>query len=752
MKLFIAEKPSLARAIAAGIGVGKNCDGYISLNGGNEIVTWCYGHILENFSPDEYAEKYKKWCLEDLPIIPEKWKLKIKSDAAKQFKIIRDLVSKSTTIVNAGDPDREGQLLVDEVLDFIENKKPVQRILLNALDERSVKESLANLRDNEDFQGLKNAALGRSRADWLVGMNLSRAYTILSRQAGYEGISVGRVMTPTMALVVRRDEEIVKFKPVTHYAVKVLFANKFGEIPATWQMSEKVPNLDSEGRLLDLKVAQEFLQKFNLLSARQGKIISVEEKKKSEPQRLPYSLSTLQIEAGKKYGYSPQIVLDTMQALYEKKLTTYPRSDCEYLPENQFADSSEILEHLKTLPNEEFVELVKNADVSIKSRAWNDKKISAHHAIIPTRIKADFKNMNEVEKNLYLLVARAYLAQFYPKHEYKATKVTISYADEKFVGKGKNVTQVGWKAIYKNFAPKDESEETESVLPPVHEGELVKYISGNIAEKTTKPPKKFTPSTLLQAMKEIYKFVKNDSLKGELKECSGIGTEATRAGIIEKLQSAGFLKLAGKYFEPTEKAKIAVKILPDEIIYPDTTAVWEKHLEEIATGKGSLEKFYQGQVQDLSELLTNAKKIEITPSESQVTCPICGKAMMRRKSKNSYFWGCSGYPECKSTARDINGKADFTKFERKTAQCPKCKGTMTQFKSKFSQEKYWHCGNKDCALTLSDHNDAPVKIICPSCQTGYFVKRTSKKGIFWSCSNYPQCNETRKDKSGVPEL
>ena len=667
MKLYIAEKPSLARAIAAGIGDGKNCDGYISLNGGREIVTWCFGHILENFSPDEYAEKYKHWRMEDLPIVPDIWKLKVKTDAAKQFKIVRDLVSKATTIVNAGDPDREGQLLVDEVLDFVGNKKPVQRILLNALDEKSVKESLSNLRDNKEFQGLKNAALGRSRADWLVGMNLSRAYTILSRQAGYETISVGRVMTPTMALVVRRDEEISKFKPVTHYAVKVIFENELGKIPTTWQMSDKVPNLDSEGRLLDLKIAEKFLDKFNAVSATQGEIIRVEEKNKSELQRLSYSLSTLQIEGGKKYGYSPQTVLDTMQSLYEKKLTTYPRSDCEYLPENQFADSAEILGYLKTLPNEEFSELIRNADVSIKSRAWNDKKISSHHAIIPTRIKADFANLNEVEKNLYLMVARAYLAQFYPVHEYKSTKVTIYYADEKFVGKGKNVIQLGWKALYKNFE-REESEETESVLPPVNEGETVKYVSGNVVEKVTKPPKKFTPSTLLQVMKEIFKYVKNDKLKAELKECSGIGTEATRAGIIEKLQTAGFLKLAGKFFEPTEKSKMAVKILPEELIYPDTTAIWEKTLEEIATGKGSLEKFYQSQLKDLNELLTKAKKIEIKPSASQVICPSCGKAMVRRKGKNGYFWGCSGYPECKSTARDINGKAEFTKTSQK-AKC-----------------------------------------------------------------------------------
>ena len=396
-----------------------------------------------------------------------------------------------------------------------------------------------------------------------------------------------------------------------------------------------------------IKNSRKIFAKFKSTSATQGKIISVEEKNKSELQRLPYSLSTLQIEGGKKYGYSPQTILDTIQALYEKKLTTYPRSDCEYLPENQFTDVAEILEHLKSLPNEEFAELVKNADPSIHSRTWNDKKISAHHAIIPTRIRADFANLNEVEKNLYLLVARAYLVQFYTVHEYKSTKVVISYADEKFVGKGKNITQLGWKALYKNFE-REEFEEKESVLPQVNEGESVKYVSGNVVEKVTKPPKKFTPSTLLQAMKEIYKYVKNDKLKSELKECSGIGTEATRAGIIEKLQTAGFFKLSGKCFEPTEKSKMAVKILPEELTYPDTTAIWEKNLEEIAPGKGSLEKFYQLQLKDLNELLMSAKKNR-------------NKAVV----KSSHL---SELRKSYDTARGINGKADFIKSVQK-AKC-----------------------------------------------------------------------------------
>ena len=276
--------------------------------------------------------------------------------------------------------------------------------------------------------------------------------------------------------------------------------------------NERAAELSKRYRITATDNAENFLEKFNSESKNFGKIISVEERNKMESQRLPYSLSTLQIEAGKKFGYSPQIVLDIMQNLYEKKLTTYPRSDCEYLPENQFGDAKEILENLKTFPN--LIDFVRKADISIKSRAWNDKKISAHHAIIPTRVKADFENLNEIEKNLYVMVSQAYLAQFYPPHEYKSTKIIISYADEKFVGKGKNITKLGWKSIYKNSL---QDEETEINLPQVRENEQVKYISGKILYKTTKPPTKFTPSTLLQAMKEIYKFVKNDSLSKNFK-------------------------------------------------------------------------------------------------------------------------------------------------------------------------------------------------------------------------------------------
>ena len=383
--------------------------------------------------------------------MPQVWKLKTGKDCAKQFKIIKELVAKADEIVHAGDPDREGQLLVDEVLEQVGNRKPVKRILLNALDEKSVAEALHDLRDNKDFSGLKNSALGRSRADWLVGMNLTRAYTDKARKAGYDSVlKVGRVKTPTMALIVRRETEIQNFKPVNYFTVQATFHSNLGNIPAAWQMPEDLTGLDSDGRLVDRAVADNLLKKFaDLPKETQGRISSVRETKKQDGQRLPYSLSVLQIEAGRLYGYSPQDVLKTMQALYEQKLTSYPRSDCDYLPENQLMEAEKILSHLGEIEGDIGV-WAKNADASIRSRAWNDKKMSAHHAIIPTRIKADLSALTDMQKQLYFLVAKAYIAQFYPVHIYLATQIEIEFAGEKFVATGRTVTEPGWKSLYQD--------------------------------------------------------------------------------------------------------------------------------------------------------------------------------------------------------------------------------------------------------------------------------------------------------------
>ena len=654
-RLFIAEKPSMGRAIAQGLEAlgnkSRSADGCIHI--GSDTVTWLFGHILEQYSPDEYDEKYKRWHIEDLPIVPSVWKLKVKPDAKKQYKIVSALAKEADEIVHAGDPDREGQLLVDELLAHIGvlKTKPVKRILLNALDVKSVQEALKHIRPNDEFVGLRNSALARSRADWLIGMNLSRIYTILARSAGYDSVvNVGRVKTPTMGLVVRREIEIRTFKPVTFFTPQVEFRHANGSFRAKWKAQEQ-DGVDEEGRILKKDLAEEILTASSVPPA---KIESVEQKKGTSPQRLPYSLSALQIDAGKIFGYSPQEVLDTQQALYEKKLTSYPRSDCDYLPENQLGDAAAILKNLAAADSslERFIE---KADLSIKSRAWNDKKISAHHAIVPTTVETKLSDLNEKEKKLYMLIAKSYIAQFYPAQEFLSTKVELSAGGEMFTASGKVILQQGWKSLYQNDA-KDDEEEQQS-LPDMQQGDSVEFAGGKIVEGVTKPPARFTPATLLKAMKEIHKYVHDKELAASLKECSGIGTEATRAGMIDELEKRGFIKKAGKNFVPTEIASSMCRILPESLIYPDLTARWEDALDKIGKKEMSLADFGAQQKRFLDELLAGAKEAKIPPPRNLPLCPACKKPLRRRKSKKgTWFWSCSGYPDCTKAFADERGK------------------------------------------------------------------------------------------------
>ena len=658
-RLFIAEKPSMGRAIAQGLEAlgnkSRSADGCIHV--GSDTVTWLFGHILEQYSPDEYDEKYKRWHIEDLPIVPSVWKLKVKSDAKKQYKIVSALAKEADEIIHAGDPDREGQLLVDELLAHIGvlKTKPVKRILLNALDVKSVQEALKHIRPNDEFVGLRNSALARSRADWLIGMNLSRIYTILARSAGYDSVvNVGRVKTPTMGLVVRREIEIRTFKPVTFFTPRVEFRHANGSFRAKWKAQEQ-DGVDEEGRILKKDLAEEILTASSVPPA---KIESVEQKKGTSPQRLPYSLSALQIDAGKIFGYSPQEVLDTQQALYEKKLTSYPRSDCDYLPENQLGDAAAILKNLAAADSS-LERFIKKADLSIKSRAWNDKKISAHHAIVPTTVETKLSDLSEKEKKLYMLIAKSYIAQFYPAQEFLSTKVELSARGEMFTASGKVILQQGWKSLYQNDAKKDdvENEEEQQSLPDMQQGDSVEFAGGKIVEGVTKPPTRFTPATLLKAMKEIHKYVHDKELAASLKECSGIGTEATRAGMIDELEKRGFIKKAGKNFVPTEIASSMCRILPESLIYPDLTARWEDALDKIGKKEMSLADFGAQQKRFLDELLAGAKEAKIPPPRNLPLCPACKKPLRRRKSKKgTWFWSCSGYPDCTKAFADERGK------------------------------------------------------------------------------------------------
>ena len=704
MKVFIAEKPSMARELAKCLPPPRRRDnGCIRTGGG--IVTWAYGHVLQQAEPEAYNAAYKKWRAEDLPIIPKEWKLFVSPASKEQFEIIRSLINEADSIVNAGDPDREGQLLIDEILDYVGNTKPVERILLNALDEKSIRESLGNLRDNKAFKPLKDSALARSRADWLMGMNLSRAYTLAARRQGYRGVyPVGRVKTPTLALVVRRQRELDNFKPVTYYIVKADFNYGDGVLSARWQPAETQAGLDPEGRCIRKDIAARILEK--LAAEPEGMVTERKVTHKKENQRLPHSLSSLQIEAGRKYGYSPQQVLDTAQQLYERKFTTYPRSDCEYLPLNQRRDALGILSNLAGLGDRELSVWAGAGDSTVKSRAWNDTKITAHHAIIPTTVVCPYTRLTEMQRNIYFLIARAYIAQFYAPHEYDSQRIVIRAAEENFVARGRTITVAGWKQLYSRDKH-DDGDEEKGELPVLRKGAAVTYTGGMTEEKETKPPPRFTASTLLAAMKEIYKYVKDDTLKKKLKEVQGIGTEATRATIINELIARKFLLEEGrkKYLFPGDSAYVLIDSLPDELSYPDETALWEERLHQMSLGKDDLQSFLKDQTEFLTRLIAKAAVTETTAAGSTgKRCPDCGKIMIERSGKFGDFYGCTGYPQCRHTERIM----------------------------------------ETAAAEVSDY-------ACPRCKTGRFIKRDGPYGAYWVCSS-PACNTRCADVDGVPSI
>ncbi len=712
-KLFIAEKPSMGRELAANLnGPRQYHKDYIHC--GEDVVIWAYGHILRQKMPDKYDEKYRFWQAENLPIVPHQWELLVDERASAQFGRIAEFVEAARMIVHAGDPDREGQLLIDEILMYLGNTKPVYRILLNALDEKSIRKALVDLRNNESFEPLRDSALARSRADWLMGMNLSRAYTLRARREGHGRVvfPIGRVKTPTLALVVRREREINDFIPKEYFLLKVNFRTANGILPTKWKPREEQIGLDSEGRLIQKYIGEEILR--SLEKEPEGRISAHSKQKKSEPAPLPLSLSALQVLAGKMYGYEPQLVLDTAQELYERKLTSYPRSDCDYLPKNQLEDVVAILGHLGAGENQ-WTAAAQGADSELVSRAWDDGKITAHHAIIPTTVPCPAEKLTATQRNIYYLIARAYIAQFYPLYRYEQTKLTVTAAEEEFTASGRVEIEAGWKALYRKDAKdedKDGEEEEKGGLPLVSKGEKVIYVDGLLDPKTTKPPQRFTPSTLLEAMKGIHRYVHDESLKKQLRAVAGIGTEATRATIIAELTKRKLLREEGrkKYLYPTEMAYILIDSLPEALTYPDETAKWEERLAEMSEGKDSLESFLADQTEYVTALvaMANDDLNGMGTSDSRVStapmCAACGKQMVRRSGKYGAFYGCSGYPNCRHTE------------------------------------------------TIIDNDEMPPdkarEHICPRCGEGKFVK----VGNEWRCGNYPACRTISADCDGVPAV
>ena len=591
MKLYIAEKPSLARAVADALPKPhRKADGCIHVGNG-DVVSWCIGHLLTQVNPEEYNPDFKKWKFEHLPIIPDVWKLKSVPRTKKQLAIVKKLIKQADQLVHVGDPDREGQILVDEVIHFSGVKgnklKQVERCLISDLTLNAVKRSLQNLRSNQDFIPLSTSALARTRADWLYGLNLTRVYTLQAQKSGYQGvISVGRVQTPLLGLVVRRDKEIECFVSKPFYEVEAHLTtdhqNNSEVFTAKWKPSDACAKYqDEEGRVIVRALAENVANRITNQNAL-VKNFSAKNKKQIAP--LPYNLSSLQIDAAKRYSYSAQQVLDICQSLYERhKLITYPRSDSRYLPKNHHNQAKSVIQAIAS--NEQSLsDAVKGADLSIKGRAWNDSKVDAHHAIIPTDSRKPLSSLDNMSQHIYDLISRQYLCQFYPDYTYAECVAEIEINNGLFVSKSKAKLQDGWRVLF-NKQDKD------TFLPKLVKGQSLFCNKGEVIEKNTKPPSNFNDATLLAAMSNISRFVKNADLKKILKDTDGLGTEATRAGIIELLFKRQFLKRTGKLIKATEVGRKLIESLPELLTLPDMTAQWEMQLNAISIKEQSYKGF-----------------------------------------------------------------------------------------------------------------------------------------------------------------
>jgi DNA topoisomerase-3 len=681
-RLFIAEKPSLAEAIATSLAaqsgnvVHKRNGGYYV---GSNVVIPAAGHLLEQAPPDAYNVIYKKWEVSHLPIAPTAWISITQGDTEEKRKsnerriaFIADELQKAGEVVHAGDNDREGQLIVDELLHFLDNKKPVLRLTVSDYHPDAVAYELAHLKPNTDpqYKGWSDAALARSRFDWLYGINMTRAYTLAARRVGYLSVlPVGRVQTPTLALVVQRDVTIESFKPVPFFEVVGTFEHPNGSFSARWNMPELQDGLDENGRLLRKDIAE---TKVQALASESSKVQTYSAQEKKTPPPLLHSLGSLVKSANAAFGYTAAEVLECAQALYEKhKLTTYPRVDSRHMTVQQFSSAPLIFETIAA-NDTKFLAFETLADWRISSKAVDDTKCAIHHAIIPTATKLDLSLLSEKERHIYDMVARQFVAQFLPHYRYTLTEVSVVAGDDVFTTSGQTMLDRGWKVALDDDDI-EESKEASANIPVMQEGDTFMSQAFAIRSRATSPPKRFTDGTLYEAMASVHKFVSNPEIKKRLRDGDGIGTEATKSGIVEELKNRGFLgydKAGSKSLVSTPAGRSLIRALPPLARDPGLTALCEQSLEDIAAGKLSVDSYLAKQLELVERLVRDAAgaKLNLPAAPS---CTQCKTGFLyKRADADKPFWACTNFQsenKCTATYKDDGGKPGSLTAKNATA-------------------------------------------------------------------------------------
>lgn len=767
MKLIIAEKPALAEAIKEAAGTDfERKDGYYENK--EYYISWCIGHLLEVMIPDENSQ----WSFDNLPLKHNGWNFQIKENTKKQYNIVKTLIDMSDTIINAGDPDEEGQLIVDSILynegiiDLKGNsKKTIKRLLVNDFNTQSIKKELNNLKNNNDYLKLSYMALARALADKTFGYNLTRGYTLKNKQAGNNNvISVGRVQTPMLALIVRREQEIKNHVKSYFYTIKGIWSKIDGNSGLDkFYYQAKDEEIDETKKITSEETANEILQRLND-NKDKAVVFKYETKEEIDTVPLPYNLLDLQVDCSKLYNMKADKVMFVTQSLREKhKAITYNRSDCNYLLDETYEQSPAIIACLQDINNEKLQNIVNNANIDIKSKAFNTSKTTAHTAIIPTETKLDFSAFSDDEKKVFLLIANRFVMQFLPPAKYLKHTITINVGSDTLINNHRQLLDAGWKSIV------SEKEDDETVTggldySQIYEGKKVEQIDFISLKEETKPKKLYTTDSFLNDLKRVAVYCKNEKTKQLLKEKDkdkagengGIGTPATRSEIIKTLYDRGYIKDDKKNIVSTDLGKELISLLSDDITYPDMTALWHEDIKELNTDMSKLDDFINSVTEFSSQEIDKIKSSETVFKSNAQKCPNCDTGyLIRKKGKDNFFWGCSNYPECKTTFQDNNGAVEIYL----TVACPACeKGELLKFRGKYGA--YWKCKNPECSKTFNDNNGKPDLTIkekatpseqyrCLECNSK-LVRRNGKNGFFWGCSSYPKCKTTYQDNNGEP--
>ena len=644
--LVLAEKPSVGKELAKVLKCNQNKGAYIE--GNKYIVTWAMGHLVGLMDPEGYDEKYKKWSMETLPMLPKNMKLIVLKKTGKQYNEVKKQLLRNdvSDIIVATDAGREGELVAYWILEKAKVNKPVKRLWISSQTEKAILEGFKNLKPGKEFENLRKAAVCRAEADWLVGLNVTRALTCKYNAQ----LSAGRVQSPTLAMIVNREEEIKNFKPVDYFNIKALGKG----ITLSW--------VNDKGTIYEEDLAKSIVSK---CKGQEGEVVEIIKSNKKKYSKALYDLTELQRDANKIWGYSAKQTLNIMQRLYENhKLLTYPRTDSRYITSDIV---STIPERLKAVSFGEYravSEMLLKSGVKANKNFVDDSKVSDHHAIIPTEQKGNLVNLSVEEKHIYDLVVKRFLSVMMKPYEYEQTSIKVNVNGEIFTAKGNIPKQKGWKVLYEKL-DLDEEEKTQD-LPQLNKGDKIKLLDVSYIKKQTEPPSRFNEATLLSAMENPQKYVNvgKDAAK-TLGETGGLGTVATRADIIEKLFNSFVIEKKGKDIYPTSKGKQLIELVPKDLKSPLLTAKWEKQLDDIAKGKINDSKF----IKDMREYATNLVEdvkggTEKFHHDNQTgsRCPNCGKYLLEVNGKNGRMLVCQdrecGYRE--NLARLTN------------ARCPEC--------------------------------------------------------------------------------